>query len=352
MTQAILIVGDRAGHSRLVDLLQPPDFQASCSDAGGPIACESLPSLIILSTQAHPACEIRAIRACRSIEGVPILALWNPADAADVESILDAGADDLIDPDTHPALLRCRVGHLARGHQLHLSNRRDAQMASAGRLLAGIVHELRGPLASILAHAEYLRLTGEADVFLLSEIEPIIRAADLMRGRLEHLMAGACTGPGRPIPLDAAPLLREVVDFFRKNPNRNLRRWTVELTIDDSLPRVEADPGRLLQVVFHLLINAMEAVSNQPTDGTIRVHAWSDPETFAIEVADNGPGIQPGHVARIFEPSFTTKPDARGYGLYLAAEFARELGGRIDATNQPDGGARFRLQLPRAGPVA
>jgi C4-dicarboxylate-specific signal transduction histidine kinase len=107
-----------------------------------------------------------------------------------------------------------------------------------------------------------------------------------------------------------------------------------------------------LQVVFHLLINAMEAVSDQSADGKIRIRAWSDAENIAIEVADNGPGIPPGHVARIFEPSFTTKPDARGYGLYLAAEFARELGGRIDATNQPDGGACFRLYLPRPGPTA
>jgi signal transduction histidine kinase len=350
MTQAVLIVGDdRAGHRRLVELLQPPDFSASCSDSGRPITCEPHLHLIILATRVHPACELRAIRACPSADGVPILALWSAENEAEADSILGAGADDLIDPGTHPTLLRRRVGHLARVHQLHQVNRLDAQMAATGRLLAGIVHELRGPLASILAHAEYLRLTSESNVFLLEEIDPIIRAADVMRGRLEHLMTGVGPGPGRPAPLDAAPLLREAVDFFRKNPHRGSRRWTIELTLDDALPRVSADPGRLMQVVFHLLINAQEALDSRAGDGSIRIRAWSDAETFALEVADNGPGIHPDHVALIFEPSFTTKPDARGYGLYLASEFARELGGCIDAANHPEGGARFRLNLPRAG---
>jgi signal transduction histidine kinase len=116
-------------------------------------------------------------------------------------------------------------------------------------------------------------------------------------------------------------------------------------------PPVLADPGRIIQVLIDLLSNAHQAILSGDKQGAIRLgmeaadvngSAW-----IKLDVRDDGPGIPEIYLNRLFEPFFTTRDGGTGYGLYLAAEIVKEQGGRLTASNNPEGGACFTIWLPR-----
>jgi signal transduction histidine kinase len=152
--------------------------------------------------------------------------------------------------------------------------------------------------------------------------------------------------------IDPSTVVRESVDLFVKGLPPADRSVRIDLECTESMPRVQSDPGRLMQVVLNLLSNAREAISRSDRAGRILVRTGTAREggrTWAtIDVIDDGPGIPEAHLGRIFEPFFTTREEGTGYGLYLAAQILKEQSGRITARNNPDRGATFTLWLPEA----
>ena len=108
-----------------------------------------------------------------------------------------------------------------------------------------------------------------------------------------------------------------------------------------------ARPGHLEQVLFNVLLNAAQAMRGE---GRIEVHVQLHGGSALIAIRDRGPGIAPEHLARVFEPFFSTKPAGEGVGLGLAIcnEIAQELGGAMQARNHAEGGACFEITLPLA----
>ncbi|MEA5559530.1 sensor histidine kinase, partial [Nodularia spumigena] len=121
-------------------------------------------------------------------------------------------------------------------------------------------------------------------------------------------------------------------------------RLRIERALDD-VPEVVGSADRLVQVVLNLLLNAKDAMNGQ---GTVRVGLTREGEHALLTIADEGPGIAPEVLERLFEPFVTTKPVGQGTGLGLAVchTLVERLGGTIDASNPPEGGARFELRLP------
>jgi len=261
----------------------------------------------------------------------------------------------------------------------------NEQLAQIGRLLAGIVHEIRGPLGVIRGNSELLAMKLERDHPARPNVEPIIRNAQLLQLRLEHLMATVRNGPPVFGPVELGPLASEAIEYFRKGSDPRQGRIDVVVEHESGLPPVRADAGRLIQVLLNMMTNAREAILARQPEGrvTVRIQRGPEPtegglgaptrdpaaasvsETVAascaaipraaaaarrdgvlIEVVDTGPGIPPEVIERIFEPFFTTKAGGTGYGLYLAVEILREHDGRLVVNNPPEGGARFRLWLP------
>jgi signal transduction histidine kinase len=132
-----------------------------------------------------------------------------------------------------------------------------------------------------------------------------------------------------------------------------LKRHAVTLERRDApdLMPVEVDPLLFTQVIVNLLVNAAEAMSS--SGGRVeltarRTHVLGHDE-IAIRVADQGPGIAEGHLAQMFKPFFTTKPDGHGLGLAVSQNILLEHGGRIVVENRPPAegrGAAFEVQLP------
>lgn len=124
----------------------------------------------------------------------------------------------------------------------------------------------------------------------------------------------------------------------------------LHVEVPEDLPPVLASDRRLVQVLINLLINAGDAVEANGRPGHIRLVAALAGGGCELSVEDDGPGLSPEVLARLFEPFHTTKGPARGtgLGLALAREFMVQAGRNMRAENRPDGGARFTLWLPCA----
>jgi signal transduction histidine kinase len=116
---------------------------------------------------------------------------------------------------------------------------------------------------------------------------------------------------------------------------------------DPALPRVECAPGAIRQLFMNLLLNAVQATRGQ---GSIMLRTRRvAPDRVELYVADDGAGIGPEHLPRVFEPFFTTEPSRKGLGLAVCYGIVEGHGGRIDVTSSPGQGAGFRVVLPVAG---
>jgi signal transduction histidine kinase len=294
----------------------------------------------------------REVRADPEFAGLPILILTVQGDERSVLAGLDAGADDYVAKDSPAEVVLARVRRLVRYRQMTRVAALNEGLVQVGRLLAGIVHEIRGPVSVIRGNAELIRMERPDDRELLDRVDPIVRACQLLQVRLEHLMATVRSGPPVLEPIDLPGLVEEVAELFRKGTDPRNSRVLVETTREGRLPLVPADAGRLMQVLLNLLANAHEAIAVSGHGGRIELRVASAPgegedgDGVAIEVRDDGPGIPADLLGRIFDPFVTTKADGTGYGLYLAGEIVREHGGRISAENRPDGGACLRVWLP------
>jgi signal transduction histidine kinase len=121
----------------------------------------------------------------------------------------------------------------------------------------------------------------------------------------------------------------------------------VQLDLEEHIPLIKGNSGKLQQVFLNLFLNARGAMG---AGGTLTVRTRRSGETVDIEVIDTGHGIQPENLSRIFDPFFTTKAGRKGTGLGLSVTygFVREHNGAIEVDSQPGEGTRFRLEFPLA----
>jgi signal transduction histidine kinase len=361
---AVLIVDDSPADRALFRTLLARDgYEVHEVATGGEAlarAREIRPHVVVLDvnlpdTDGHEVC--RTLRADPACAGIPVLMLTVRGHEEDVLAGLEAGADDYVAKDSAGEIVLARVRRLVRDRQLTTVAALNEGLVQVGRLLAGIVHEIRGPLSVIRGNAELMKLSLGEGHAASQWIEPILRNSKLLQVRLEHLMAAVRGGPPSLQALEIGPLLREAADLFQKGTDPKGSRIAIDAQLGDHLPPVRGDAGRLIQVFMNLLGNAHEAIQAAHQGGRIAVRAEpirDDRGSWVkVEVADDGPGIPDAYLGRIFEPFFTTKDGGSGYGLYLASELLREQGGRLTACNGAEGGACFSVWLPlEAAPAA
>ncbi len=138
--------------------------------------------------------------------------------------------------------------------------------------------------------------------------------------------------------------MTEVLGFMGKEAE--YRSIDVRVNIDDDLPRIETNYGRLQQILLNLINNAFAAVDD---GGRISISVREPTaETITIQVEDNGCGMTEHELTRVFEPFYTTrrKHGGTGLGLSITYSLAQELGGSIDVESTPGEGTRFRVTLP------
>ncbi len=227
-----------------------------------------------------------------------------------------------------------------------------ARVSTMGELAASMAHELNQPLGAILSNAEAAELFLEQDPPRLEMLRAIladIRKDDERAGEVIRRMRALLRKHELELqPLDLQPLVREVLKLIE--PDAALRKTALSVEISSNLPRVPGDRIHLQQVLLNLLLNAMDAMANQPPEQR-RIKfcvGRSDHGAIEISVSDSGPGIAPEILPHLFEPFFTTKQSGMGMGLSIARRIVEAHNGRIWAENDPAGGAIFHIALPIA----
>ncbi|MFQ5521037.1 MAG: nitrogen regulation protein NR(II), partial [Candidatus Methylomirabilia bacterium] len=226
------------------------------------------------------------------------------------------------------------------------------RLTTAGRLAAGVAHELNNPLATIAGCAEALKERARdpelANLPPFQDFPSYLRIIEEEAFRCKEITGSLLQfvrDPGsRRAPTDVNALVEKVLELLRHQARFSEARCLSEL--DPALPPCSANEGQLRQAVLALAANALEA-----TDGkgplTIKTRRLPEDE-IEVEFVDQGPGIPEEVMPRIFDPFFTTKPPSQGTGLGLAIAqgIVVDHGGRIEVTSRPGQGARFRVVLP------
>jgi nitrogen fixation/metabolism regulation signal transduction histidine kinase len=225
---------------------------------------------------------------------------------------------------------------------------RDAAWGEVARRLA---HEIKNPLTPIQLSAErlrhkYLDRMQDKDREVLDRLtHTIIQQVEAMKEMVNAFSSYARAPQVRLEPVDLGALTREVVELYRYN-RAGMR---VEATLDARLPAVEADPGRLRQVLHNLLKNAVEACGNDPACSVAartRLQEEGGVRHAELVVEDSGPGFPPELVEHLFEPYVTTKSRGTGLGLAIVKKIVEEHGGVVRAEARAEGGARIVIRIP------
>ncbi|MDF3933446.1 ATP-binding protein [Pseudomonas citronellolis] len=222
-----------------------------------------------------------------------------------------------------------------------------AKLAALGQMSAALAHEINQPLTAQRMHLASVRLLldagrGDEARAALARLDELLERMAALTGHLKTFARKTSGGLRERIELG------HVLDQALQLLAVRIRAEGVEVSQVLSLPAwVLGDAIRLEQVLVNLLRNALDAVTGveQPH---VQVGLLREGADWCLEVADNGPGIAAEHLGNVFDPFFTTKPVGEGLGLGLAVSYGivHELGGRLEAANQPGGGALFRLVLP------
>ncbi|MFG1478970.1 PAS domain S-box protein [Xanthobacter sp. V4C-4] len=222
------------------------------------------------------------------------------------------------------------------------------KLSAMGSLLASVAHELNNPLAIVIAQSTLL--ASKADNEGTRQRAERIRAAADRCGRIvKSFLAMARQKPPVREPLDMDEVVRNALEML----GYGLRSSGVEVETELArpLPTILADRDLMSQVVSNLLLNAQQALVEQPPPRRIRIRARREGDMLAIQIADNGPGVSPEIAARIFDPYFTTKAAGvgTGIGLSISRNIVASHGGELRLAARPEGGAAFEIRLPVSG---
>lgn len=219
---------------------------------------------------------------------------------------------------------------------------RKEKLVALGHLAAGVAHEIRNPLSSIKGLAKYFAERAPADGEAHELAQVMAKEADRLNRVVSELLELV-----KPAHLSLQSVdLNEVITHSLQLVSQDARHREIDLHFlpDAALPRIEADPDRLTQVLLNLYLNAIQAIDRQ---GTIRVAASaSGTERVKITITDSGKGIAPEQLEAIFTPYFTTKADGTGLGLAVVQNIIEQHGGTIQADSPEGKGAVFTLWLP------
>jgi len=275
------------------------------------------------------------------------------------------------------------IGELRRAYEaLHKAHRElqraqrqlveQEKMASLGRLVAGVAHELNNPISFVYGNiytltryrtalVEYLdAVHGKTVAVDLAVLKRRLRIDDILDDfgpLIEGTMEGAVriseivknlrrlsfSKLGEVQKFDVGPLINTAVMWAARTKQT---RVDVRMEIEPEL-WISGNEGQLHQVIVNLVENAIDAMHGT-TCPRLKVSASRNAGEILIRISDNGSGIDKDHISHIFEPFFTTKRvgEGTGLGLWISYGIVSEHGGKLSAANEPEGGATFSFALP------
>jgi two-component system, sensor histidine kinase FlrB len=235
----------------------------------------------------------------------------------------------------------------AEADRLREEAERNKRLAAMGEMAAQLAHQLRTPLAAALLYAGNLENPDLPEASRLSIAQKTV-------GRLKHLerliQDTLLFARGEVLGRETFPvaeLFTEIAHTFEPLARRHGVEFHIGATAGDVL--LTGNRKALTGALTNLLENALQAVDAVDA-GLVTLAAGQGGEHIALTVADNGGGMRPDVVARLFEPFFTTRSDGTGLGLAIARGVARAHGGGIDVRSKPGVGTEFIITLPLVEP--
>lgn len=219
------------------------------------------------------------------------------------------------------------------------------KLSSIGMLAAGVAHEVNTPLAVISTYSQMLAKQVSGDEQKSRLLEKIARQTFRASEIVNSLLNFSRTSRTEFEPVDLNRVINETISLVSHQMEKSGVR--VELNLARTLPPIRGNSNRLQQVFLNLVLNARDAMAS---GGSLSVRSWSEGDAVCAEVADTGEGIAPEHVARIYDPFFTTKAASRkgtGLGLSVTYGIVQEHGGTIDVQSERGAGTLFHLEFPR-----
>ena len=217
------------------------------------------------------------------------------------------------------------------------------KLIALGRITAGVAHEVNNPLAGLLNCIDTLRKHPD-DKELIDRYLPVIdQGLHRIKDIVHNLLVGLKVEEGAEIEdLRNIDKLRELIAADIGDRNIEVV-WENRVDIDLEVP------GKLEQIVYNLLKNAIEVL---PDDGRVEFRMHLDNSHLNIEVSDNGPGIATEIRNQLFDPFFSTKPNGTGLGLWVVYRLTQSLGGIIEINSDKDRGTTFYVTIPVRAPKA
>ncbi|MFN8559893.1 MAG: ATP-binding protein, partial [Dehalococcoidia bacterium] len=221
------------------------------------------------------------------------------------------------------------------------------KMASVGRLVSGVAHELNNPLTGIMGFAQLL-LLRDLDPAARHEAETIRAEAERASKIVQNLLSFARRRSPERVPVDLNALIERVLSLWEYD--LRVRDIVVRRDLGAGAPLIEADAHQIQQLLLNVLTNAAQALRAAGGGGAITVSTHAAGGYVRTHISDNGPGIAPDHLRRIFDPFFTTKPvgEGTGLGLTICYGIVEEHQGRITVESAPGQGATVVIDLPVA----
>jgi signal transduction histidine kinase/ActR/RegA family two-component response regulator len=234
--------------------------------------------------------------------------------------------------------------------------RQAQRLESVGQLAGGIAHDFNNLLVIILNYARFVMEELDADTSAWSDVRQIARAAERASDLTKQLLLFSRRGVFHPRVVDPAEVVAEVEGLLRRTLTENIQ---VSTRVRGDLPKIEADPTQLEQVLLNLAVNSRDAM---PGGGVLRIDLSEvrldseDARAMGLEdgayvrlvVSDTGRGMSQYEVEHAFEPFFTTKPKGEGTGLGLATVFGivTQADGAIVIDSDPGEGTTVTIHIP------
>lgn len=237
---------------------------------------------------------------------------------------------------------RILLEKLQQNRTLEAELHQNEKLASMGRVIASIAHEIRNPLGIISSSAELLlKRMPEEDTSSRRVLEAMFAETCRLSKTVHDFLDFARPRDLRRAPVHVKSLFDQAIGFMEGE----IAKYGVSIECD--IPGdiwVEGDKDLLYRAVYNVISNALQAMEGQ--QGELRITCSHEQDIVVIAVKDNGPGFQPESLQKSFDPFFTTKDHGTGLGLPIVNTIITSHGGSVSLANAPEGGAVVSLHLP------
>ena len=222
------------------------------------------------------------------------------------------------------------------------------KLAAMGQMLAGVAHELNNPLTAILGVTELVREREGLEASMKRQLDLTHRQARRAARIVQNLLEFSRPASPQKKPIDLSTIVERSLQLHEHSLRRN--QVEVDFTPRTDLPPIIGDANQLIQVFLNLITNAEQAIREVRESGRIQIRINQVGENLVATVQDDGVGISPEAMPKLFDPFYTTKRPGGGTGLGLSIclSIVREHGGTITAESLPGGGSAFSLYVPAA----